>query len=763
MEAIIVEQSNQIPNIAELALQYGTINTEQFHHLQKLYALKQKENSSISLGQLMLNLNFATQYQVGLLKLIEDYLIIKKQGEVFGRIAIEKGFATEEEIEKALEHQKKEFRRAKLKKLIGDILVESGVITVKQRNSILMEQTFLDTQVEKILSETPPDGNMPAPEIPAIIEKDISEYEKKFLQIKALDREFSARVIEKGFATDSQIRIAQRAQEEAFEKENRIQALGDFMVRFKFMSEEQKNIVLKEQQRLEGIIQTEENTDLTVSISKDKMEAAVKINKNIEKLSFQDIHHALRSRGIKFGIYPDAILQGNLDMKNSEFIAATQAFSLDLIKNRKVSYSFNTGKIDAQEKRMGATLAEQSFGSEPHIKKDIFGNSLEQTKDHHLYFRCASGTRLSDDQTKIFAGKTGFPSLSAERKLYIHPAISILEDVDLRHGPLEPYANLKISGMLTGSTYPVTAGDLYVKEIRDARVDAIGTVRSEFGITNSFISAQGDVHAKYLHNCRVETFGNIFIENEIIDSEVFSSGKIDSKQCRVVSSTLFAKKGIDLSGVGGSNRATACIIGAGTEHHILEKAEGLNREIKEICLPLDELKLKKDEQDKNANKIFQKMIELKLFHDRAKNKKAALSNEFKKKKDSANKEELKNIVTLVQAFEKRMEDALGSLKELNDAKKKFDKESNLLYQKIKKLEPDIEKRVFELKTDMLALFEWAKKQESRSNIKIRKQAFSGTIFKGVYSSLTIEIELTDFSVTEKQKTSAEFELVIEKH
>jgi len=155
------------------------------------------------------------------------------------------------------------------------------------------------------------------------------------------------------------------------------------------------------------------------------------------------------------------------------------------------------------------------------------------------------------------------------------------------------------------------------------------------------------------------------------------------------------------------------------------------------------------------------MVELKIFHDRAKIKKLKLSNEFKKKKDSVTKEELKNIVILVQAFEKRMEDAISSLKELNETKKNFDKESDLFQKKIKKLEPGIEKKVSELNIDMLAIFEWARKQESHSCIKIKKQAFAGTIFKGVYSSLAIETELTNFSVVERQNSTS-FSLFIHK-
>ena len=681
---------------------------------------------------------------------------------MFGRIAIEKGFATEKDIEKALELQKREFRRAKLKKLIGDILVESGVITAKQKNAILKEQTFLDTESKKILSEIQIDEKDSSDKKSTSKDPDISDYEKKFLQIKALDKEFSASVIENGFASENQIRIAQKAQEEAFEKENRIQVLGDFMVRLNFMTEAQKEFVLKEQQRLDALSQPEKDTGISVHISKDKMEAVVKINRDMENLSFLDIQRALQNKGIKYGVYPDAILQCNIDMKNTEFVAARQGFSLELIKNRKAAYFFDTTKVDTQEKKMGATLAEQYLGGEAYLKKDLFGNNREQTEGYDFTFRCASGTRLSSDQTKAFAGKTGFPSLSIDKKLYIHPLISLLADADLRHGPLEAYANLKISGILTGE-HPVTAGDLYAEEIRGVSVDAVGTVKSKIGITDSFISAQGDIHAKYLHNCRIETFGNVYIENEIIDSEVFSSGKIDSKKCRVVSSTLFAKKGIDLTGVGGSNRSRACVLGAGTEHHVLEKVNHLYLEIENIRSTLDELKEKKNEQEKSANKIFQKMIELKIFHDRAKNKKLKLLNEFKKKKGSVNKKDLKNIAALARTFEKRMEDAIDSLKKLNETKKKHDQESGRLEGKIKKLTPGIEKEISELQTDILHFFEWARKHESHSSIIIRKQAFPGTVFKSVYSEQSIEMKMNNFSVTEKQDSSANFKLVFEQH
>ena len=46
-------------------------------------------------------------------------------------------------------------------------------------------------------------------------------------------------------------------------------------------------------------------------------------------------------------------------------------------------------------------------------------------------------------------------------------------------------------------------------------------------------------------------------------------------------------------------------------------------------------------------------------------------------------------------------------------------------------------------------------------IKIHDQAFSGTVFKGVYSGLSIEKDLNHFFMVEKQNSTGEFNLVFE--
>lgn len=704
-------------------------------------------------ARLLLGQKFATRYQIGLLKLIQEYFIVKKRGEEFGKIAIDRGFATRLDVQKALEFQKKEFKRARIKKLIGDILVESRVITTKQKNNILKEQLLLEQRAEKIFTSKPENkpetiatqgGGQPLP----WDDSELSTYEKKFLKIKVLDREFAARVTEKGLASKREVAIAQRVQEEEFEKENKLKILGDVMVTMGFITEEQKAIILKDQIRSGGPSDSKEKGSkekgskeppgLEVVISPDKITAWVKINRHfLSQATVPRLKSILIAHGITNGIYPDALLQGQLDRGNLEFTVARSDVSPKLI--------METNLREGGEKRKGDQLAKQETIPNPLIVKDIFGKDMRQECRETLVHKCGSGTRPSQDGAGIIAAKTGVPSLSIEGKVFIHPIIHVLEDADLRYGPLEAYANLSISGVLTGA-YPITAGSIKAREIRGASIESIGTIRADVGITDTIIRSQGDIHARYLHNCQIETFGNIYIENEIFDSKITVSGKIDSPGCRIISSSLYAKRGVRLSGIG-SERTKSCTVTSGGEHHILEIEKFIYREIERISKEIDSLKEKKEEQENLSKKIFQKMIELKIFHDRAKNKKQLLLTEFKKSKGQE-RLKLKNIVGLISNFEKRIERSIASLKEINKTKKLHDTKKIELENKIDRLLPETNTAIKALKEKLYLFFEWTRYQKNISKIEITGKAFPGTHFSGIYASLKIESSLENFSLSE---------------
>lgn len=730
-------KSENIPSLARLALQYGTITQPHYNHLTALYALKQKEGKKTDFGALLLGQNLVTQYQLGLLQLIQEYHIVRRRGEEFGKIAVEKGFATPLDIQKALDIQKGEFKKARLKKLIGDILVETRVITAKQKQHILKEQIRFEKKADRIISDQlASESGGPDP--------GLSDYEKDFLRIKALDKDFSASVLEKGLASEKEISKAQKVQEKAFETDRDIKILGDIMVSLEFISQEQNDIILSEQGRAEEKPVTD---PIRIYVSKDSMTAFIHIDKDaLPRTRVAEVKARIKSHGITTGIYPDALLQGHLEMGFLTFAVARNDYSLALKKACSVEVDLDTGVSDRGEKRKGDLLAQQKSHWKLEPQKNLYGKLTKDFSDRDFTIRCGSGTRKSKDGSGILAAKTGVPSLSVERQLFIHPVIHVLEDADQRYGPLEAYANINVSGTITGA-YPITAGKVKAREIRGAVIDALGDIHSDVGITDAVIRTQGDIHARYLHNCTIETFGDIYVKNEIFDSDIKCSGKIDSPNCRVIASQIYGKKGVVLAGTG-SAKTAPCKVTAGGEHHVLALEQRIQNQIQTIIQKLDELKETKEEQDRLSKKIFQKMIELKVFHDRAEQKKKTLGNQFKKKKETYGKEKLKNVINLISNFDKRMEKSIATLKEFNLTKKKHHRAAEKLKIRIDALTPKVHRDILSLEQTLFSFFEWARFQENSPRIEIKGKAFQGSRFCGVFSEVEIDTDKNNFTACE---------------
>ncbi|MCK5100768.1 MAG: hypothetical protein KAR45_21845, partial [Desulfobacteraceae bacterium] len=293
-----------IPTIATLAFRYGTIKKNEFELVNKLYYERPDKSS---FNEILVNQGFATEYQIGLLKLIQDYHIIQKQGIEFGKIAVEKGLATKQDIEKALLVQKSAFKKAKLKKLIGDILVDSEIITVKQRDQILEQQKEIE-QRSSLLVKSKEDSAL-------------SEYEQEFLKIRNLDKEFAEKAIDKKFATMAEIILAKQKQKNEFEKVRKIILLGDILVKQGIISNEQKDLILIEQKRVEQNRNKEKAGSSSslprvfIAISDDNMEALALVDKrkNNQTITLGEIKNKLKQEKIEYGILPDSLIQCYID------------------------------------------------------------------------------------------------------------------------------------------------------------------------------------------------------------------------------------------------------------------------------------------------------------------------------------------------------------------------------------------------------------------------------------------------------------------
>ncbi|SLM28390.1 hypothetical protein MTBBW1_1310088 [Desulfamplus magnetovallimortis] len=792
-----------IPSLGQLALRYGTINKTQFKTVAAFMQQKALKGEQYEFGALLIEKKLATRYQVNLLQIIRDFLVLKKKGEQFGQIAVDKGYATSEEVELALTRQQQLFREAKIQKMLGDLLVEYGVITEEQRDIITEEQKRLEKidfdkpgpnndNYEKSQSFTEQDDESAAKhekpneenEEDSQSSEEISfrEAEREFIQLKALDDDFALRVLEKGFSTPEVVEAAMEKQNEWFEKFRKLHMLGDIMVSEGILTDMQKNLILKEQkrihssatdnsqntheisksERLNGSDNLNESQELKepnevkekieITISDSQMEAWVNIPAALDKMEEiitpEEIISILNENAITYGICSDAIIKSHLDAKDSSFPVALGEYLYSSIPH----YNFDIHKRDKNNLlKKNNVLASLDTKKVKIELLDITGKKVNTIpiNPNHAVLRCGRGVTLSEDSTHVVAAMGGYPAMSVEGRFFIFPVVNILGDADIKYGPIDPYASVNIAGILTGA-YRIQAGDVKAREIRGCRLDAVGDVTAEMGIMNCTIITQGNIKAKYIHNSRIESFGDVTVEHEIIDSTLLLSGKCIAEKSRVIASSVCARKGIKAAGIG-SDVTEPCRLKVGAQDHIIRQSLYITKKISASRQSLDEAIEKKEKLGKKSEFIFNKMVDLKLLHDRAMAKSLRFNKEIEKGRISEDSASYEKTMCLIDALKEKMSSAISTLRKYNNQKKEIDARIDKMESTIKTLAERSRRKIFSLEMDRNRFFQWAESQPSVPEITVSGRIVEGTVINGAFASITLDDDYQNVKFTEKLK------------
>ncbi|MBU2630287.1 MAG: DUF342 domain-containing protein, partial [Proteobacteria bacterium] len=131
--------------LARIALETNLVTKEQ---LAKAFSFQKRQSNSgrkISLGDV-----FLEKEMISLNKIDNLYTATKNRlDRKFGVFVLKKGLATQEQVNKALEEQAREFKTTQSCRLTGDILVDHGVITKKECDNIRLEMKGLISDISK--------------------------------------------------------------------------------------------------------------------------------------------------------------------------------------------------------------------------------------------------------------------------------------------------------------------------------------------------------------------------------------------------------------------------------------------------------------------------------------------------------------------------------------------------------------------------------------------------------------------------------------
>jgi len=726
------QPENSIPSFADLLLKYDMVTQDQLNEAYRFMEEKKTDGESYasvaysSLEEVMLFKKILTQYQVNLIQVVRDFLVIKKKSDHFGYVAVQKGYATPQEVKHALKKQLLLFREKKIKKMIGDILVEAGVLTKEQQQIIVKEQQVV-SQLQELNAE----------------EQKISELKKEFSPPPKVENNKAVENIEDQTETV-----------EVIVSPNAIDAW------IKVVADTNTSDSTLLASTTDSSLPNASDSDLPEPMLQKK------------PITLTSIKATLKKNGVISGILSDAILQCHIDRKDSFFPAAVgeylysdmpeYEFNLEshvgdtLLKKNKTVAFLKSDKIETRIEDVYGRRVEfaspvqfiSSNGQNPPLD-DHNSQYIAQQKlipDDHPVFRCGNGVTLSEDGMRVLSNQSGYPAISVEGRLHILPVVNVIEDADMRFGPVNPYASLNVAGILTGA-YPVNAGQVKAREIHGAALSSIGDISVEVGIIGSRIKTQGSIRAKYIHNSWIEAFGDVVVEHEILDSTIIISGRCNSPGSRILASRISAKSGIIVAAVG-SYLTEPSDISAGCEEHIVRQSLQITRQINSVRKELDEMMETKENLEHKIKETFKNMVELKGVYDRAK----AKSLEFSEDDIDivADREENGNTTRLLDDLETKMKAAVDALKRYNRQKKILELRLEKTENTIKLIKPKVEKEILQLELDRNRFFKWAETITPTPEIRVYGRLAEGTRIKGLFASMTIEEDVSNVRLFERR-------------
>ncbi len=650
---------------------------------------------------------------------------------LIGELAISHRLATENQIRQAIGLQEKKKRAGKDLPL-GQILMLQGVIDPKQLHFLMFLQSLLNVRKE--------------------------------------NRIFGALAVKNKLATREQIAQALREQKRIFKEKNSIVSIGDLLVKKGVLTEQQRDAILSRQKGLHsapagpqerkgssGAMAKaperagKEAVDLELRVSDDKLTAGIIAKEKVSSPNtLATLRGFLESKGITYGVLPDDQIRKHLKtgMVPGKFLKIAQGRAPEPGSGGEIKYFFDVDPLKVGLSREGEGIDFRDRGTIPRVNEgdllaeklppkegiaglDVFGRPVPAPKSPKIRLRHGRGTRISEDGLKVFAAIQGRPELFPDGKLFVFPELKIQGDVDLKTGHIDFEGEVIVSGTVQGG-FRVNSGSLSAGEILQAEIKTKGNVIVRGGIIGAVIRAGGSVKARHIREAHVEALGDVIAEKEVIDTRIETSGSVLSKRCRILSSRVVAKKGIQVHQVG-SEESNPCTLLVGVNTMVNNEIKALKRNISSKEEEAGGLQKRTKALRKESKKVQDELGTTAQEQDRAMVQQRQLKERKEGLEATGAKEQVTRIEAALDALKGQGAKREELLENLFCEADRIEAEISDLQEKIALHEDDTKEIEKEIK-DLLA---WSRSEKGIPELTVRGTVFPYTTVKGVRASLTL--------------------------
>ena len=315
---------------------------------------------------------------------IAKTLEIRKKEYTFGAIAIKKGFINQSLLNLVLEEQKSDLREKKKPRRIGDMLVESGLMSAKQRDHIL--------KLQNRLRKEPSSG---APKLA-----------EDCLDAKAAVPEMKSVYISDGgilLQVDGEAMGAFMTKTDTFDEDIDAQEIKAILLEMGIVSG------LVSDALIQGFIRSSGYRSKPFRVAKGN----IPVDGRDGKIEYFFNTDYLRAGGI------DA--EGNIDFKERGEVPHVEA---------------------------GTVLAEKTPMVPCRQGLNIYGEPVATAQGNDVHLRLGHGAVLSEDGLKVLAGVKGYPRFSLAGVICVNQTYTAPGDVDYETGHIEYDGNVRIIGSI---------------------------------------------------------------------------------------------------------------------------------------------------------------------------------------------------------------------------------------------------------------------------------------------------------------------------
>lgn len=681
------ESSNLGIMIGELAVKHGLITQQDFEKAVK--ACADTENQEQAIPEYFIAMNLISEKGIQKLTLIAKTLFIRHQDIQFGTIAMEKGLISPSILELALEEQTSLFKTRRSYTLLGDILVDAGMMSTTHRDTILKEQNRLtDEGNDEPFIQDAYNGN------------DTSDDEAISL-ILPKHNDF--------------------AESEVFPCGIKLIIQADAMAAFLFKTENFDPLIT-----IGRIKEIMASRNIIFGISKDAM-----ITRFIESYEYENKPFKI-AQGIKPILEKDASIQ---------FFFAREHLKPGNIREDGTMDFRERGDIPQVEK--GAVLAIKKKSIQGKNGKNIFNDTIRVSKAKDVRLKPGKGTLLTEDKLKIIATCSGHPKLLKNGTINVFETYTVKGDVDFETGHIDYHGDVVVKGCIENG-FKVKANSIWAESIDGGIVTADENITVRNGITEGNINLKGSLSARFIQNSNISCLGDVITEKEVVESDIRCNGICNIKGV-VIASRITAKMGVYARQIG-MQKAPASTIKTGIDIFAQKKLTRLQialekhyQSTKDIKGEISTLR----EKIHSAMAKAKRLISIKGRQERRVQEilveMSSLNNDVNGNKIQALESELDAMDKGNEELQKTIEDCETAISDMNKkiSVKKAEHQSNDL--EIKAL---IEKKE--------ALDVWINDHPGVAVIKIQGSIMPGTKVYGRHAQDTISKEYKSVIIKEDQ-------------